>query len=119
MWIADLKDRYGEYGKIGLVLIEKNNCQRWTLKLLLTSCRVMSRGIGGTILKWLVNYTISHKIELYAEFVSTDRNRIMEITYLSLGFRLVCVDGDVRLLRRERQELFEMPDYLSLVIKSI
>lgn len=117
--IADLKDRYGEYGKIGLVLIKKNNKKKWTLKLLITSCRVMSRGIGGAILKWLVNYTIVHKIELYAEFVPTDRNRIMEITYASIGFYLSKEIGKVKILHCDRHNLFVMPDYIKFVNENL
>jgi FkbH-like protein len=41
--VAGLEDRFGGYGKIGLALVEKG-AEFWTLKLLLMSCRVMSRG---------------------------------------------------------------------------
>ena len=54
LFITSLEDRFGTYGKVGLVLIE---CEKdiWTLKLLLMSCRVMSRGIGSI----LINYIMS------------------------------------------------------------
>jgi FkbH-like protein len=53
--LADLEDKFGGYGKIGLTLVE---ClpQCWTIKLLLMSCRVMSRGVGGVM--------ISHVLQL-------------------------------------------------------
>ncbi len=115
--ISGLKDRYGEYGKIGLLLIKIEDEKKWTLKLLLTSCRVMSRGIGGAILKMLINYAIEHEIELYAEFVPTNRNRIMAITYASMGFH-VCEEKDgVQTLRCERKTVFVMPDYLEITNK--
>ena len=44
-----LEDRFGSYGKIGLGLIERG-AEIWTLKLLLMSCRVMSRGVGTVLL---------------------------------------------------------------------
>jgi len=43
--VAALEDRYGTYGKIGLMLIERHQ-GLWLIKLLLMSCRVMSRGVG-------------------------------------------------------------------------
>lgn len=110
--VAELNDIYGEYGKIGVMLIKKNNNKSWTLKLLLTSCRVISRGIGSAILKWLINYTIKQHIELYAEFVPTNRNRIMEIMYSSLGFSMVDRCSELEILQCNRKELFEMPAYL-------
>ncbi len=47
--VAELEDRFGSYGKIGLALLE---CQAeiWTIKLLLMSCRVMSRGVGTILI---------------------------------------------------------------------
>lgn len=44
--IANLEDRYGDYGKIGLMLVECGP-EEWTIKLLLMSCRVISRGGGN------------------------------------------------------------------------
>lgn len=41
--VARLADRYGPYGTIGLVLVERGR-DAWRIKLLLMSCRVMSRG---------------------------------------------------------------------------
>jgi FkbH-like protein len=47
--IARLEDRYGSYGRIGPALVETGDTH-WTVKLLLTSCRVMSRGVGTVLL---------------------------------------------------------------------
>jgi FkbH-like protein len=45
LFVAELTDKYGSYGKIGVAMV---SCDKdiWTLKLLLMSCRVMSRGVG-------------------------------------------------------------------------
>ena len=52
IYVVELEDKYGGYGKIGIVVVElKGN--EWILKLILVSCRVMSRGIGTVILNWL------------------------------------------------------------------
>ena len=48
-WIADLDDRYGTYGKIGLALIEVHP-DIWRIRLLLMSCRVMARGVGNVMI---------------------------------------------------------------------
>ena len=41
--IAGLDDIFGSYGKIGLGVVELGS-EAWTIKLLLMSCRVISRG---------------------------------------------------------------------------
>lgn len=48
LYICELIDKYGSYGKIGLTLEEY-----WHVKLLLVSCRVISRGIGTVFLNFL------------------------------------------------------------------
>ncbi|MCP6756959.1 hypothetical protein NL533_35560, partial [Klebsiella pneumoniae] len=51
--VASLPDRYGSYGKIGIALVE-HAADRDTIKLLLMSCRVMTRGVGAALLGALV-----------------------------------------------------------------
>ena len=82
--IAQLTDKYGDYGKIGLILVE--NTDVMTIKLLLMSCRVMSRGVGSAILIYLEKLSKKLNKRLLAEFLATDRNRVMYITYKFMGF---------------------------------
>jgi methoxymalonate biosynthesis protein len=83
--LATLDDRFGSHGAIGVVLVE-NRSTYWHLKLLATSCRVVSFGVGTTILNWLINQAVGGGVHLVADFRATERNRIMEITYRFLGF---------------------------------
>jgi FkbH-like protein len=82
---ASLEDRYGSYGKLGLALVECGD-EAWVIKLLLMSCRVMSRGVGRIMISHLQRLTKDRKVRLRAEFVPTDRNRMMYITYKFAGF---------------------------------
>ncbi|MDZ7992534.1 MAG: HAD-IIIC family phosphatase [Nostoc sp. EspVER01] len=84
--IAGLNDKYGSYGKIGLSLIE---CQRnlWTIKILLMSCRVMSRGVGSIMLNHIIHMAKNQNASLQAEFVPNERNRFMYITYKFASFK--------------------------------
>ncbi|MGM9979484.1 MAG: HAD-IIIC family phosphatase [Clostridium sp.] len=113
MLIAGLTDKYGTYGKIGLVLIE---CKEdiWTLKLLLMSCRVMSRGVGSTLLNYIVSIARQKKKKLYAEFVPTDRNRIMYITYKFAGFKEVSKDKETDILEYDGKQVPNLPDYIDI-----
>jgi len=83
--ISSLEDKFGPYGKIGLSLVKKGE-QSWTIKLLLMSCRVMSRGVGSVMLNHIIRESKRAGKKLYADFVESERNRMMYITYKFAGF---------------------------------
>jgi methoxymalonate biosynthesis protein len=58
----------------------------WHLKLLATSCRVVSFGAGTVILNWLIDQAARGGVHLAADFRRTDRNRMMDIAYRFAGF---------------------------------
>lgn len=84
--VASLTDRFGSHGAIGVLLIERGSLV-WRLKLLATSCRVVSLGTGGVILRWLIDEAVRAGVHVYADFRPTDRNRMMEIAYAFAGFQ--------------------------------
>ncbi|MEC4892946.1 MAG: HAD-IIIC family phosphatase [Oscillatoria sp. PMC 1051.18] len=113
--IASLTDKYGDYGKIGLVLVEcLDNC--WTIKLLLMSCRVMSRGVGTVILNYLLKLAQEKNVPLRAEFVANNRNRMMYITYKFAGFKEVNKQDNLVILENNFQQIQPFPDYLKIQI---
>ncbi len=83
--IVQLDDRYGTYGKVGVILLRVHESY-WNIFLLLMSCRVMSRGLGSVMLSYIANLAREKNVELYARFVETDRNRMMYMTYKFAGF---------------------------------
>jgi FkbH-like protein len=111
--VAGLDDRYGSYGKIGLALVETSSAD-WTLKLLLMSCRVMSRGVGTVLLHHVMRGANAAGARLLAEFVPTDRNRVMYVTYRFAGFTEHAERDGVRILASPAGEVPEPPAYLRL-----
>ena len=113
--IAGLEDRYGTYGKIGLVLIECGD-QAWTIKLLLMSCRVMSRGVGGVLINYIRNAARAKGVQLLAEFVANDRNRMMYMTYKFAHFseRPAAADSGRVVLKNDLSQVHEFPGYLTI-----
>ncbi|MFF7342149.1 HAD-IIIC family phosphatase [Streptomyces sp. NPDC008163] len=84
--VATLTDRFGTHGAIGVMLLETGNGSVWNLKLLATSCRVVSFGVGTAILNWLTDQSARAGVHLVADFRRTDRNRMMEVAYRFAGF---------------------------------
>ncbi|MCM3746395.1 HAD-IIIC family phosphatase [Paenibacillus pasadenensis] len=112
--ISELEDKYGTYGKIGLTLIACNE-KVWTLKLLLMSCRVMSRGVGSIMLNYVAAKARDAGAVLCAEFVPTDRNRMMMLTYKFAGFKEIEQNDGLIILEHDAAYVQNVPDYLTLI----
>lgn len=96
LYICELVDNYGSYGKIGLALVDIRD--EWHLKLLLMSCRVMSRGLGSVLLTFIMNQAKEKSSKLFADFRSTDRNKQMYIGYRFSNFKEAESDNEGRIL---------------------
>lgn len=108
--VAELEDKYGAYGAIGLLLLSLQP-GLWCIDLFLMSCRVMSRGVGGVILTALRTTCRNRQLKLAAQFRETDRNRMMFITYRFAGFR-----EEGAWLINELASIPALPDYMQLHI---
>lgn len=86
--IATLRDRFGDYGAIGLAVTEVRGTDS-VLLLMLMSCRVMSRGVGGALLAHLVERAHARGQRCIAEFVPTEVNRVMLVTLRFAGFTVL------------------------------
>lgn len=114
--ISSLEDRHGTYGKIGLTLIECDP-DVWSVKLLLMSCRVMSKGVGTIMIHHVLREAKEAGARLRAEFVSNDRNRQMLITYKFAGFKEVDRNGDVILFENDYSVIQPPPPYVDLRVE--
>ncbi|MEU5261100.1 HAD-IIIC family phosphatase [Amycolatopsis sp. NPDC021455] len=116
--VLTLTDRFGPSGAVGLALVHRHP-RVWHLKLLATSCRVVSCGVGAVVLRWLADRAAAADVHLVADFRRTDRNRIMEIGYRFAGFApagCACADalaGDIGI---ERFHLVPRPQPASAVM---
>ncbi|MFF2175858.1 HAD-IIIC family phosphatase [Lysinibacillus sp. NPDC058147] len=113
LFVVGLDDKYGTYGKIGVVMLE---CVEdvWTVKLLLMSCRVMSRGIGSLLINYILNLAKENNVKLMAEFVKTDRNKMMYATYKFAGFTEYSVEGDKVVFEHNLSNIQDFPEYVHI-----
>jgi FkbH-like protein len=113
--VASLDDKYGTYGTIGLALMEQGQ-PFWAVKLLLMSCRVMSRGVGAIMMSHIMNLAQAAGANLRAEFIPNGRNRMMYVTYKFAGFNEIDQDGDLITLENDLSHIQPMPDYVKINI---
>ncbi len=113
MLMAELTDRYGRYGKIGMALVETASAD-WTIRLLLMSCRVMSRGVGGVFINHIRDLARMRGARLRARFVANERNRMMYVTYKFNHFREVVRAGDEITFENDLSRITPPPDYVRL-----
>lgn len=113
--VAQLDDKFGSYGKIGLVLLESNR-DTWFIRLLLMSCRVLSRGVGTIMINYLRQQAKLVGCKLQADFVATDRNRMMYMTYKFNGFYETDDLKNHQALLSDLAIIPPMPDHLQITL---
>ena len=116
--VASLDDKYGTYGTIGLALVELSK-EFWTVKLLLMSCRVMSRGVGTIMMNYIMTRAKQVGARLRAEFVPNGRNRMMYVTYKFGGFTEVEKKGDLEILENDLSQIQSFPPYVDVQITEL
>lgn len=109
--VCGLRDKYGDSGKVGLLLLE-NGEDLLTIKLLIVSCRVMAYGVGSALLTHAIRLAVGQGKRLRAEFLETEFNRIMFVTYKFAGFEEVEEQGDRLLLEYRGEGLPELPSHI-------
>jgi FkbH-like protein len=113
--VASMIDRFGSHGTIGLAVVSLTGTDA-VLELLLTSCRVMSRGAGAVLLSHIMRNAITHGRRPVARFVRTPVNQIMLVTLRFAGFELVERDGDRMVLAFDpRRPLPVPPSHVRLI----
>jgi FkbH-like protein len=112
--VAGLDDKYGSYGKIGLALLECDE-RVWTIKLLLMSCRVMSRGVGMVMISYIAQMARKAHVRLLAEFVPNGRNRMMYITYKFAGFKEIRKADNFVVLENDMIHTQPFPEYVTMI----
>ncbi|MEU7804766.1 HAD-IIIC family phosphatase [Micromonospora arborensis] len=107
-----MEDRFGPHGAVGVLLLRRD-ADPWHLKLLATSCRVVSFGAGAAVLNWLIGEAAAAGAHLVADFRPTSRNRIMEIAYRFAGFTdepCACLAAVPAAAHADTQRLHLLPD---------
>ncbi|MEZ0313681.1 MAG: HAD-IIIC family phosphatase [Myxococcota bacterium] len=116
--ICELTDKFGSYGKIGLALVETGR-EVWHLRLMLMSCRVMSRGVGTIFLSYIMQQAKEAGARFLADFIQTERNRMMYVSYKFSQFKEVESGENGRIVfENDLTNIQPFPKYVSVVTPS-
>ena len=115
VYIAALKDRFVDYGIIG-VAICRVDPPAWRLVSFLLSCRVLSRGISAIFLNWVRNTALRSGVNVMEVYYKKrPRNRKMYMLFKMNGFRYTGKSrGGVSIYSQTRSMRAEYPDWLSV-----
>ena len=95
-----LRDRFGDYGLISVVIMKKLSESALFVDTWLMSCRVLKRGMEEFIVNQIVRTAAEHGFtEIRAEYLPTAKNAMVKDIYETLGFtalgggKFVCETG--------------------------
>ncbi len=83
----DLKDRFGDHGLIGLIILEKLDSESLFIDTWIMSCRVLKRGMEEFIVNQMAAQARSRGFRyLIGEYLPTEKNKMVKDLYKNMGF---------------------------------
>jgi len=117
LFVCELTDKYGSYGKIGIALVEITDTH-WHIKLLIMSCRVISRGVGTVLLTHIMQQAKESNKRLLADFKNTERNKMMYVSYRFSNFKEVAKEEDgFVILENDLMAIQKFPPYIEVLVQ--
>jgi FkbH-like protein len=82
-----LEDKYGKYGLISVLILERRESSTLFIDTWIMSCRVLNRTVEQLALKTILKYAKENKYSIVlGEYISTAKNSLVKDHYSSLGF---------------------------------
>ncbi len=82
-----LKDKFGDYGLISVVIMEKQDEKTLFLDTWLMSCRVLKRGMEEFIINQVIETAKANGFsKVVGEYIPTPKNAMVQKIYAKLGF---------------------------------
>lgn len=113
-----VKDKFGDSGITGMVIVKRDKNEYWGIDSLLLSCRVIGRKVEETILGHIIKKAKEANIlTLKAQFILTKKNVPAKEFYKNSGFELVDTSGEVENWEYNLQKAYFIPDYIKVITK--
>lgn len=96
--IARMKDKFGDSGLVGTALIFLQ--EKATIDSFLISCRVIGRNLETVMLSYIAEVVRkANYSELFAEFISTSKNKPAEKVFQDHDFEITLNSGDLTIFK--------------------
>ncbi len=82
-----LRDKFGDHGLVGVIILEKRDTQELFIDTWLMSCRVLKRGMEEFIVNKLIETAKANGYKFVtAEYIPTPKNSMVKDIYSRMGF---------------------------------
>ena len=82
-----LRDKFGDHGLVGVVIMKKKNGEELFIDTWLMSCRVLKRGMEEYIVNCFMREAKSRGYKrVYGEYIPTPKNAMVKDIYKTMGF---------------------------------
>ncbi|MFW9924841.1 MAG: HAD-IIIC family phosphatase [Candidatus Thorarchaeota archaeon] len=101
IYIADLYDRYGEYGLIGAAIVKRGE-EKWSMEVVTFSCRAMGKTVEQSFMYYIMRDAQKEKANsLISKYRQTEKNEAIKRIFEDAGFEM----------RPEKQDDFIIWEY--------
>lgn len=115
---ANVKDKFGDYGLTGVVIIKKN-FPDWIIDSFLLSCRILGRKIEESILAYLIKEAKNNKVQkLIGHFIKTEKNTPAKDFYRDNNFKFINKSGDIEEWEFNCKLNYRSPEHVKIIIKN-
>ncbi len=105
-----LRDRYGDFGLIGIIIAVDADQNAWDVDTWLMSCRVLGRQVEWSMLNALVDAARQRDVtSISATYRPTPKNSMVSEHYDRLGFQRIAADSDGVVRYRIRLSDYKVP----------
>ncbi|MCY4573188.1 MAG: HAD-IIIC family phosphatase [Gemmatimonadetes bacterium] len=98
VYTMSMKDRFSDYGTIGVAIVETASGDRWEIDSFMLSCRAFGRGVEAELLRALLEDAEAVGVQsVGARYVATERNGMTRNFFPDNGFTVTeRLDGETR-----------------------
>lgn len=111
-YVIEVKDRFGEYGFVGVVIVEEKK-EEMRIETFLLSCRVLGRGIEEAIISGLGFECREKGIErIEARYVATEKNKMVADFLEKSGWEKIKEEGKSAIYSIRRDKIRMPVEYV-------
>lgn len=117
--VAELTDKFGDYGLIAETIIDTTEPGVWFVRDLTVSCRTMGRGIGSTLVIVILNLAQKAGVKKVKGYVKpSESNWRMQPLFEKRGFAKISEDDKIKNYMFDlNKEIMPYPKWLKVILK--